>query len=218
MSTFSTPLRHVYFFHTVSPCQHLPHGCTMSSFFQSAAPCLFSTLLRHVYFFPRCCLMSTLSTLLFNVYVFNAAAPCLLFPHCCTMSTSSTRLRHVFFFPICCAMSTFSTLLCQVFFYQAAASCLLIPLLRHVYLFHAVTLCLLFSRCFALSVVDVYSIHTAAPCFFPHSCAMSPFSMLLCHVYIFHMAAPSCLLVNFCTYRIFLDIIYTCMRSHLKWG
>ena len=71
MTTFSTQLYHVHFFHATALCL------------------LFSMLLNYVYFFyaaalcllyPSCCAMTTLTTLLYDTYFFHAAAVCLLFP------------------------------------------------------------------------------------------------------------------------------------------
>ena len=100
--------------------------------------------------------MSTLSTLLRYVYVFqadavglfsHAARLCLVYPSCSNISIS-TLLRYDYFsmpshyvflfhdvplcplFPRCCALYTFSILL-----------------LRFDYFFHAAALCLLFPRC-----------------------------------------------------------------------
>ena len=76
VSTFSTRLRHVYFFHataprlllfhTAVPCLLFPHCCVMSTFFNAAAPYLL---------FPRCCAMSTLSTVTAASYLRNRSAP-----------------------------------------------------------------------------------------------------------------------------------------------
>ena len=111
----------------------------------------------------------------------RAAVLCVLFPHCCAMSTFSTQLRNFYFFPRCCDISllstllrnvsTFSLLLCSVYFFHDAAPCLLIQrccvisalttLLCHIYFFHAAALCLLRY---------VYSFHTAAPCLLFPNC------------------------------------------------
>ena len=148
MSNFSNLL-----FHATVPCLlfHTPMLCLL---LYAVAPCLFFSMLFHcIYFFLHCiycCLMSTLSTLLRHVSFFHAAAPCLLFPpsctlstfpHCCVMPTFSMRVpcllctllccvyflhiaELVLLFPSCCAMSTLSTLLCHVyFFFNAAAPC-----------------------------------------------------------------------------------------------
>ena len=164
----------------------------------TAAPCLpISTLLCYIYFFyatvscllfPHSYAMSSLSSLHYYVYsfhtatlwlLFHAAAPCLIVPRCCTISTFSG----------CCTLSYLSTLLCHVykFLFHTAVTCLLLqhccvmftfprcctlsslsPLLCHVNFFHAATPCLLSSRCFTMPTLStvlrrVFFFH-AAPC------------------------------------------------------
>ena len=88
------------FFHTVAPCLPVfhatapyllfPHGCRVY-FFNDAVPCLLFHAAAICLFFTNCCTMSTISTLLHHVYSICTAAPCLLIPHCCTMSTIFSR-------------------------------------------------------------------------------------------------------------------------------
>ena len=142
----------------------------------------------------------------------RAAVLCVLFPHCCAMSTFSTLLRNFYFFPRCCDISllstllrnvsTFSLLLCSVYFFHDAAPCLLIQrscvisalttLLCHVYLstlLHFVyrdmyTLSTLLRHAYFFQTAKLCQLlHATVPCLpFLHSCAMSPLSMLLRHV------------------------------------
>ena len=110
----------------------------------------------------------------------QATVSCLLFPHCCAMSTFSALLQHFSFFHMLPHVSPFSTLLRPVYFFHDHVY--FSVLLYHVYLFHAPMLCLLF--------------YTVAPCLiFSCCCTVTPFSTLLHHVYCFHQAAP-CLLFH----------------------
>ena len=143
-------LCHVYLFH--NPMLYLPFA-----HMYAVAPCLL---------FPRCCTISTFSTLLSYVYSVHTAATCLLFPCCCAMSTVSSKLHPVIL----------STLLCNVYFYNACAMsplyvavlCLLFPQCYASLLFHAVATCLFFP-------------HVVLCLHFPHGCAMSSISTLLYH-------------------------------------
>ena len=119
MSTFSTLLRYVYFFHDAPLRLFLPRCCAMTNF---------SSLLRYVYFFPRCSTMSPFSTLINFVYPF---------PRCCTMSTFSMLLRSVYFWPAA-PLCHFSSLLCYVYFSM---------LHQNFYFFNYAPLCLLFPCC-----------------------------------------------------------------------
>ena len=82
-----------------------PLWSTMSTFFHAAPPWLL---------FPRCCAMTTFSTLLHYVYFFHAAVLWLLFKRCCALSTFSMMLT----------MTTFSTMLRTDYFFNTAALCL----------------------------------------------------------------------------------------------
>ena len=171
-----------------------PHSYALSPF--STHVCCrdrsnFSTLLDYIYFL-RCCPMSTLSTVLRNIYSFNTAAPCLLFPR------------------------YYSMLLCHVYLFHTLMHCLLFhAVARYLLLPKCCTISTL-PRCCAMSSLSillrhVHFFHPAAPCqsslstklramsTFPLYCAMSTLSMLLRIVYFFHGAAPHLLLQHCCS-------------------
>ena len=191
MSTLSTLLHHVYFFHGAAQYLLFQHCFAMSTFltliryvyiFHVAALCLlryvysfhtatlcllfpyyYLMLLCHVY--PRCSTMSSLSTLLRHVYFFHAAALCLLFPPSCAPCLLFYFAAPCLLFPHCCVMSTFSTLLRHVYLNHVSFPMLLRFVYCYVFFFYAAVLCQLF--------------HATVPCLpFPHSNAMTTRTVL----------------------------------------
>ena len=140
-------MRAVFFFHAAV---FFSNHYTMSTFPRCFSRCCamstFFIAQHYIYLFHAAavCLLEQL----YYVYFFHIAMLCLLFPRCCAMST----------FTRCCAMSTFSTLLCDVYFFlrQCAMSTFprycamstLSTLLSYVYSFHIAVLylCLICPR------------------------------------------------------------------------
>ena len=102
-------LRYDNFFYADSPWL-LYKRCCAKTFFRLCCTMTFFHAAAPCIFFPHCCTMATFSALLCHIYSFHHAAPCLLFPRCCAISSLSTSVLCLLF-PRCCAMSrpTFST-------------------------------------------------------------------------------------------------------------
>ena len=156
MSPFSTLLCYDYFLNAAMLCKPfydtplwllIPLCCAMTTF---------PTLLRYFYFFTRCCAMTTFSMMLHYVYFFNTAALCLylfndaplwlLFPRCCAMTDCFHAAALCLPFPWCSTMTPFSTLLRYDYFSTPS---------HYVYLFPDAPLYLRFPGCCAVSTVII---------------------------------------------------------------